>query len=154
MDQDLSANATFSKAVLLVEDNEDDILVTQRAFNKADKFQGRLFVAVDGEEALDFIHNKNTYKNKQDYPRPDIILLDINLPKLNGLEFLEIIKSDPKYNDIPVVILSSSENELDINQSYASGAASYLAKPVSFKKFMDIVNTFNDYWLLNRFPKR
>ncbi|MCP4050283.1 MAG: response regulator [bacterium] len=139
--------------MLLIEDNEDDVILTLRAFKKEESFTGRIYTAEDGEEALDFIYHKNKYQDVKVYPRPDLILLDINLPKINGLEFLSKIKSDPRYQCIPCILLTSSDNDNDVLVGYEHNVAGYLVKPVSFSKFMIIVKKFCDYWANVKFPK-
>lgn len=140
--------------VLLVEDNEADVKITLRAFEKG-QLNNSLHVVRDGEEALDFLYGLNTYQDHQDYPRPDLILLDINLPKIDGFNFLKKIKEDPDYQDIPVVMLTSSRNEGDMINSFKHGACSYIQKPVSFQQFVEIANGFSFYWqIINRFPPK
>jgi CheY-like chemotaxis protein len=138
--------------ILLVEDNEADVKITLRAFEKGRLHNG-INVARDGEEALDFIYGLKTYQDRQRYPRPDLILLDINLPKIDGFNVLKKIKEDPDYKDIPVIMLTSSRNEGDMVNSFKYGACSYIQKPVSFQQFVEIASGFKFYWqIINRFP--
>lgn len=140
--------------ILLVEDNEADIKITLRAFEKG-HLQNFLHVVRDGEEALDFIYGLNTYWDHQQYPRPDLILLDINLPKLDGFNVLKKIKEDTDYKDIPVIMLTSSRNEGDMVNSFKSGACSYIPKPVSFQRFAEMASGLKVYWqTINRFPAK
>ncbi len=138
--------------ILLVEDEDMDVEIALRAFEKG-KIQNRLFVVRDGQEALDFLSHQGQYQDKEKYPQPDLILLDIQLPKLNGFEVLKSIKASPLFNFIPVVMLTSSRNEEDVLKSYGAGAASYIPKPVSYADFVKVVGVFNFYWqIINKLP--
>lgn len=129
--------------ILLVEDNPGDIRLTIEAFKDA-KVANNLSVARDGEEAIQFLRKEKSF---QGAPTPDIILLDLNLPKLDGREVLEIIKEDQQLRTIPVVILTSSEAEGDIVQTYNLHANCYVVKPVDFEKFIKVIRSINDFWL-------
>lgn len=129
--------------ILLVEDNPGDVRLTQEAF-KDGMLRNNLHVVMDGEEAMQFLRNENSH---QDAPHPDLILLDLNLPKMNGREVLAAIKADPKLKNIPVVILTTSQDETDIMESYRQFASSYIVKPVSMDKFIKVVSSFKQYWL-------
>lgn len=129
--------------ILLVEDNPGDILLTQEALKTA-KVANTLSIARDGEEALQFLRRQGPFANA---PTPDIILLDLNLPRLDGREVLEEIKKDPNLRKIPVVILTSSEAESDVVQTYNLHVNCYVVKPIDFDKFMDVVHAINDFWL-------
>lgn len=129
--------------ILLVEDNPGDIRLTTEAFKNA-KIANHLHIARDGEEAVQFLHKEKPF---EDVPVPDIILLDLNLPKLDGREVLEIIKQDAALRHIPVVILTSSEAEIDVIQTYHLHANCYIVKPVDFDKFLSVISTINDFWL-------
>lgn len=138
--------------ILLIEDNEADIKITLRAFKKA-RLRNNIFVVTDGQEALDFIYHQEPYHDKEKYPVPDLILLDINLPKINGFEVLERIKGDTKLSYIPIVMLTSSKNDEDIVKSYGHGAASYIPKPITYEDFVNVVDGFNFYWhIINKLP--
>jgi len=138
--------------ILLVDDNEDDIEITVKAFKKA-KIKNNVFETHDGQEALDFIYHQGEFQDEAKYPRPDLILLDINMPKLNGYQVLEKLKADEKFNFIPVVILTSSKADEDVVKSYTNGAVSYIQKPVKFDDFMKFVEGFNFYWhIINKLP--
>lgn len=138
--------------ILLVEDTEADIKITLRAFKKA-RLRNNIYVCHNGQEALDFLYHQGDYKDAQQYPRPDLILLDINMPKLNGFEVLQKIKADPAYCAIPVVMLTSSKNESDIVSSYQKGATSFIQKPVEYEDFVKVVEGFNFYWnIVNKLP--
>jgi len=128
--------------ILLVEDNEGDILLTQSAFQEA-KIANTIHVAKDGEKALAFLNQEGEYA---DVPRPDIILLDINLPKIDGTQVLEKLKNDPLLKLIPVVVLTSSKAERDIVKSYKLHANSYIVKPVNFDDFRKIIDVIENFW--------
>ncbi|MBF0384496.1 MAG: response regulator [Candidatus Omnitrophica bacterium] len=131
--------------ILLVEDNEADAKIALRAFGEA-KVKNRIFVAKDGQEALEYLTATGKYISRREFPFPDIILLDINLPKLSGLELLKKIKSSPQLRAVPVVMLSSSEDEKDIRESYLSYASSYIRKPLGYDDFVKAIEIFNCYW--------
>lgn len=129
--------------ILLVEDNMGDIELTQEAFQEM-KICNQLHIARDGEEALDFLYRRGNYG---DAVRPDIILMDLNMPKKNGKEVLEAIKQDEILKDIPVVMLTSSDAERDIVKSYQLHANAYVVKPVDFQQFMYVMQTVENFWL-------
>lgn len=133
--------------ILLVEDNRMDVELTLDAFNEA-HFGNSIHVCSDGQEALDYLFGHGSYSDRCQYPLPDLILLDLNLPKVNGLEILEKIKVKPSLKRIPVVILTSSKDESDRARSYDSGVNSYLVKPVSFEGFLEVVKELAEYWLV------
>ena len=128
--------------VLLVEDSPGDIRLTQEAFRAANS-DIRLHVAMDGVEALAFLAQEGEHAAA---PRPDLILLDLNLPKKDGREVLKHIRGDDGLKSIPTVILTTSDSVIDINQSYNLQANSYLSKPVQLDKFETIVRSINDFW--------
>lgn len=137
--------------ILLVEDSEPDILLTQEAFEDA-SVKNRLHITRDGEEALHFLKKKGKY---QAVPRPDVILLDINMPRKNGLEVLQEIKADPELASIPVLMLTTSQAEEDVRNAYARHANGYVVKPVGFENFLDAIRAFERFWLtFVRFPPR
>jgi CheY-like chemotaxis protein len=133
--------------ILLVEDNPTDAELTLRALKKS-RMANRVVHVVDGEEALDFLFARGAFSDRKIEHGPKVVLLDLKLPKVDGLEVLKIIKSDARTKIIPVVILTSSQEEKDMIQSYESGANSYIVKPVDFDKFMEAVNDLGMYWLL------
>ena len=135
--------------ILLVEDNPDDVELTLRAFKK-NNLANEIVVARDGEEALEILFNPKRDDPRQ--KRPDLILLDLKLPKVNGLEVLQQIKSHPQIKLIPVVILTSSREEDDLIKSYQLGVNSYIRKPVDFDKFIEVVMQLGLYWLLLNEP--
>lgn len=129
--------------ILLVEDNEPDVVLTQEAFKEA-KIANSLYVAEDGVEALEFLRKQGKFAQ---VPRPDLILLDLNLPRKDGRAVLEEIKADPSLTSIPVVILTTSTDERDIIRAYTSHANCYIIKPVDFIQFMKIIKSIEGFWL-------
>lgn len=129
--------------ILLVEDNPDDVLITKRAFKKG-KIKNKLYTVENGIEAVKFLKKEDDYS---DAPTPALILLDINMPLMNGFQVLEKIKGDPKLRSIPVIMLTTSERDSDIDRAYALGCNSYIVKPVNFQKFLDVVINAQEYWL-------
>jgi CheY-like chemotaxis protein len=137
--------------ILLVEDNPSDIELTLHAFRKH-KLTNRIHVVRDGAEALDFIFGTGGYAGRDVTDRPKVILLDIKLPKVDGLEVLRRIKGDPRTRTIPVVLLTSSREERDIIDGYNLGGNSYIVKPVEFDQFTGAVRELGMYWLLLNKP--
>jgi CheY-like chemotaxis protein len=138
--------------IVLVEDNPNDIELTQRAL-KRHKIANRVMVARDGEEALEFIFGEGRYAGRNVLETPRVIFLDIKLPKVDGLAVLRRIKSDERTKRIPVVMLTSSEQEKDILNSYTYGVNSYIVKPIDFDKFSMAVSQLGLYWVvLNKPP--
>lgn len=133
---------TRAVEILLVEDNEGDIFLTKKAFAKA-KIINNIQVAMDGDEALRFLRKEGEYA---DVARPDIILLDINLPKKSGKEVLKEIKEDEALCAIPVIVLSSSKAEQDVVKTYELHANGYIVKPVDLMKFQEVVNAVENFW--------
>ncbi len=129
--------------ILLVEDNEGDIRLTIEAFKEA-KIRNQIKVVRDGEEALDYLRKQGKYA---DAPSPDIILLDINLPKIDGKEVLSTMKNDPLLKTIPVIMLTTSSAESDVQESYENHANCYVIKPVDLNKFMEVIRSIEDYWI-------
>ena len=135
--------------ILLVEDNEDDIILIEEAFAGA-RMMNVINNVRDGEAALAYLRQEGPYKNAV---RPGLILLDINMPKKNGFEVLEAIKANPQLQPLPVIILTTSEREEDVVRSFVYGACSYIRKPVSLERFIDVVKQFEVYWtLVSRIP--
>jgi two-component system response regulator len=128
--------------ILLVDDSPDDVALTLRAF-RANRITNKVDVASDGEEALDYLLRQSERR-----PKPVLILLDINLPKVSGLEVLRRIRTDERTRYLPVVVLSTSSEDRDIVESYDLGANSYVRKPVVFNEFVDAVKALGVYWLL------
>jgi len=133
--------------ILIVEDNKNDAEMALRAFKK-NHLTNNIYVVSDGEEALDFIYAKSKFESRKDAADPKIILLDLKLPKISGLEVLRKIKTDPEKKVIPVIIMTSSKEEKDMIESYQLGVNSYIVKPVDFDKFVDAVRDLGFYWLL------
>lgn len=131
--------------ILLVEDDPGDQNLTKRAFERA-KIGNRLFVVEDGEEALDFLLHRGDYLDGKNAPRPDLILLDLNLPKLDGPQVLDQIRSTPELRRIPIVVLTTSCQEEDILRSYDLGVNSYISKPVRAHEFVRVVEALENYW--------
>lgn len=129
--------------ILLVEDNPGDVRLTKEAFEQG-RINNTVHVTTDGVEALDFLSQRNEHA---DAPRPDIILLDIHLPKMNGDEVLETIRADPELKRLPVIVLTSSAAEEDIIKSYQLQANAYLTKPVDPVEFIETIRSFQQFWL-------
>ncbi|HBC87742.1 MAG TPA: two-component system response regulator [Lentisphaeria bacterium] len=137
--------------ILLVEDNPRDVEMTLRALKKRN-LANKVMVVNDGVEALDFIFSKGKYEGRSLANGPKVVLLDLKLPKVSGLEVLKKIKSDESTRIIPVVVLTSSQEEKDLVESYKLGVNSYITKPVDFDKFLDSVGELGLYWLLINKP--
>ena len=143
---------THQIEILLVEDNPNDVELTLHALRK-EKLANSIQVARDGEEALDFLFNTGKHSDRCAEPLPKLILLDLKLPKIDGMEVLKRLKADARTKTIPVVILTSSKEERDLVRSYNLGVNSYIQKPVDFDQFRDIVKTVGLYWLvINQSP--
>jgi two-component system, response regulator len=142
------------KMILLVEDNPDDEELTLRALKK-NKIGNNLAVARDGAEALDFLFGTGAYSNRDINNLPQVVLLDLNLPKVDGLEVLRRIRKNETTRLLPVVILTSSKEQQDIVKGYALGANSYIRKPVDFNQFVEAIRQLGLYWLvLNEAPQK
>ena len=129
--------------ILLVEDNEGDVILTLEALKQA-KLRNKISVVRDGEQALSFLYKEGKYQSEES---PHLILLDINLPKVDGKEVLARIKNDPYLKKIPVVILTTSSSEKDILEAYNNHANCYVTKPVDLNKFIDVIHTVEDFWI-------
>lgn len=139
------------KIILLVEDNEDDRLLTVRAFQKAG-IVNKVVAVNDGVEALDILFGTGAYEGKPLEPLPQVVLLDLNLPRVGGLDVLRKIRSEQRTKLLPVVVLTSSKEEEDIVRSYLAGANSYVRKPVDFREFADVAKHLGLFWLLLNEP--
>ena len=137
--------------ILLVEDNRDDEALTLRAFQK-NKITNPIIVARSGEEALDFLFGTGAHTGRDVSIRPLVMLLDLNLPRIDGLEVLRRVRANPHTKLLPVVVLTSSKEDEDVLTSYSLGANSYVRKPVSFGEFADAVRILGLFWLLANVP--
>jgi CheY-like chemotaxis protein len=137
--------------ILFVEDNMDDATLTMRALKKSG-LSNALFHVKDGAEALDFIYRKGAYASRSTEDKPKLILLDLKMPKISGIEVLEKIKSHPLYKAIPVVILTSSKEDPDIKKCYELGANSYIVKPVESDNFFQTIKELGMYWMILNQP--
>jgi CheY-like chemotaxis protein len=133
--------------ILLIEDNRMDIELTLDAFKEA-HINNAIHVAKNGQEGLDYLFGRGDYADRQKYPLPHLILLDLKMPRVDGFEVLRQVKAAPIIKRIPVIVLTSSKEEGDRALSYDIGANSYLVKPVSFEGFAEVVKHINGYWLL------
>ncbi len=139
--------------ILLVEDNMDDAEMTIRALRKKN-LSNRLTHLTDGEEALDFLFGRGKFKERDINLKPKLILLDLKMPKIDGMEVLEKVKSNSETKKIPVVVLTSSKEDPDLRKCYELGANSYIVKPVEFESFVNAVSELGLYWmLLNQVPR-
>jgi two-component system response regulator len=142
----------MEKMIMLVEDNPDDEELTLRALRKGN-IANDVFVARDGTEALDFLFGTGAHAGRKSLPLPAVVLLDLKLPKLNGIDVLKRMRADPRTKLIPVVVLTSSSEDEDMLKSYQSGANSYVRKPIEFSAFAHAVTQLGMYWmLLNQAP--
>ncbi len=133
--------------ILLIEDNRMDVELILDAFREA-RLGNQIHIARNGQEALDYLFGQGEYADRQAYPLPDLILLDLKMPGIDGHEVLRRVKGTPGLKRLPVVVLTSSREEGDRALSYDSGANSYLVKPVSFEGFLEVVRQVADYWLI------
>lgn len=136
-----------SKSILLIEDNPSDVALTRRALEKA-RIANELVIAEDGQEALDYLFATGTHVGRDTRQQPMLTLLDLKLPKVSGLEVLRRIRANAVTRRIPVVILTSSNEELDVTTSYDLGSNSYIRKPVDFNQFVQAVEQLGLYWLV------
>ncbi|MBU1187045.1 MAG: response regulator [Acidobacteria bacterium] len=134
-----------NKPILLVEDDIVDQMTVKRALKEI-HVTNRLIIANNGEEALFYLQNDT-------YEKPTLVLLDINMPKMNGIEFLKVVKEDKVLKKIPVIVLSSSKEDSDRIDSFDLGVAGYMVKPVDYKKFVDVIRTIHIYWKLSEMPE-
>jgi two-component system response regulator len=141
----------MTRTILLVEDNPDDVELTRIAF-KESRIANELVVAHDGEEALDYVFGTGKYAGRDAKVRPSVILLDLKLPKVDGLEVLRRLRADERTRRIPVVVLTSSREQEDVVESYDLGANSYVRKPVDFTQFLEATKQLDLYWLVLNEP--
>lgn len=131
--------------VLLADDDEDDRFLIKEAFLE-NKIENTLQHVSDGEELMDYLKNRGKFAEKFYYPRPDLILLDLNMPRKDGREALKEIKNDPELKSIPVIVLTTSSTEEDIQRTYEMGVNSFITKPVTYDGMVDLIKTLNQYW--------
>jgi CheY-like chemotaxis protein len=132
--------------ILMADDDPDDRQLTREAFEES-KLSNDLRFVEDGEELLDYLYRRGNYSDPESSPRPSIILLDLNMPRRDGREALQIIRSDPQMRPIRVIIMTTSKAEEDMLRSYDLSAASYITKPVTFERLVDVVRALGKYWL-------
>lgn len=140
------------KSILLVEDNPDDVELTRLAFEEAN-VANDLVVVADGAEALDYLFARGTHARRDPAELPSIVLLDLNLPRLDGREVLQAIRANPATRAVPVIVLTTSAEPLDVETSYALGVNSYIRKPVDFEQFVWAVKQVGLYWLVLNHPR-
>jgi CheY-like chemotaxis protein len=147
------SNAVFEHAViLLVEDLENDIFLIRRALTQA-HLTNPVHVVRDGEEAVEYLSGTGKYSNRDEYPLPGLILLDLKMPRMDGFQLIEWIRGQPGLNGIVVLVLTSSDRLRDVNRAYALGANSFLVKPIDFEQFVNLGNLLRKYWIKTvRFP--
>lgn len=131
--------------ILMADDDEDDIMLTEKALRQG-KLLNELYCVRDGEELLDYLFHQGAYTDAAEAPRPGIILLDLNMPKKDGREALKEIKANPDVNDIPVVVFTTSKAEEDIYRSYKLGVNSFITKPVTFDRLIEVMQMIGKYW--------
>jgi len=134
-----------NQPILLVEDSPEDFEATERAFRRAG-LKNPIFRCADGDAALDFLYRRGRYADPASAPRPGIVLLDLNLPGTDGREVLEVVKADANLKQIPIVVLTTSSDERDVQACYRAGANSYIQKPVDLDGFMRAIEHLNGYW--------
>ncbi|HVB23317.1 MAG TPA: response regulator [Ktedonobacteraceae bacterium] len=134
-----------SVVILMADDDEDDILLTQKALRQG-KLLNELHCVRDGEELLDYLFHQGDYTDAAKAPRPGIILLDLNMPRKDGREALKEIKANPDVNDIPIVVFTTSKAEEDIYRSYKLGVNSFITKPVTFDRLIEVMQMIGKYW--------
>ncbi|HVV01151.1 MAG TPA: response regulator [Verrucomicrobiae bacterium] len=132
--------------ILLVDDREDDILLVRRAFSRA-HVVNPVQTVKSGEEAVAYLQGEGKFSNRDEYPLPELILLDLKMPGMSGFDVLAWIREQPGLRTIRVVVLTASDHMRDVNRAYELGANSFLVKPVEFERFLDLANAINGYWL-------
>jgi CheY-like chemotaxis protein len=140
------------KFILLVEDEADDVLLIQRAFQKAG-MQNLLKIVRDGEQAIDYLDGTGVYADREQYPMPFLVLLDLNMPRTDGFEVLQRVRGEAELKRLLIVVLTSSNQQRDVDRAYELGANSYLVKPVEFDEMVHMIQRFEAYWSeINRTP--
>ncbi|HLI07557.1 MAG TPA: response regulator [Ktedonobacteraceae bacterium] len=137
--------AKDSIVILMADDDEDDILLTQKALRQG-KLLNELYCVRDGEELLDYLLHRGDYSDASKAPRPGVILLDLNMPRKDGREALREIKANPDLNDIPIVVFTTSKAEEDIYRTYKLGVNSFITKPVTFERLIEVMQMIGKYW--------
>ncbi len=137
--------------VLMAEDDEHDVIATRRAW-KTNKMANPLYIVKDGEECLDYLYRRGAYGDPVSSPSPGILLLDINMPKMDGLETLKAIRDSREFRQLPVIMLTTSQAEEDRIKSYSLGANAYIVKPIGFDNFSEAIRTINLFWKLVELP--
>lgn len=140
-----TAEPTRSIHVMLVDDDENDVRITRRALKKGE-VQNHVTVCRDGEEALAYLLGEGDFGDRSAHPQADLVLLDIHLPKMNGVEVLQAIKANPRLRRIPVLMLTTSTRQEDIAAAYIRGANGFVCKPIEFARFVETVKLLNAYW--------
>jgi|SRR5215471_563365 len=139
--------------ILLAEDREDDILLIRRAFKKV-FLSNPLFVVRDGEEAIDYLRGEAKYSNRKEFPLPDLLLLDLKMPRVDGFGVLKWLRQQPGLSSLRVVVLTSSDYISDVNRAYELGANSFMVKPLDFENFLELSRVMTSYWLqLSKTPQ-
>lgn len=131
--------------ILMVDDDPEDVFLTRHAFGKG-RIENDFRSVSNGKQLLDYLRNEGEFTDRKAHPRPNIVLLDINMPIMNGFEALEEIRKDPAIADVPVVIMTTSREHVDISRGYANGASSYIAKPVTPAAMSEVVEVISNYW--------
>ena len=142
---------TKLSTILLAEDDTVDVMTIRRAFEK-NGLTNPIYVVGDGEEALDYLRHKGKFAETDSAPRPGVILMDLSMPRMSGLELLLTLKTDPQLREIPVVVLTSSDEHQDVKTAFTRGAAGYIVKPVTFEKFAKALSTVQMYWTRSELP--
>jgi CheY-like chemotaxis protein len=132
--------------ILLVEDRQDDVILIERAFNNAG-IRNPFFVVRDGEEGMAYLHGTGKYANRDEFPLPDIMLLDLKMPKMDGFEVLHEVRKNKNFAALRIIVLTSSEEIYDVNRAYDLGANSFLVKPLEFENFTAMMRTLSAFWL-------
>ena len=139
--------------ILIADDDPDDRFLVQEAMSETG-LKNELFFVKDGQELLDYLNGNGEYTDGKTAPRPSLILLDLNMPRMDGREALALLKADPDLRRIPVVVLTTSNAEDDINRTYDLGVASYITKPVTFDGLIEMIQIFSDYWFnITKLPR-
>ncbi|WP_211093230.1 MULTISPECIES: response regulator [Flammeovirga] len=140
--------------ILYADDDPEDRMLTQEAFEES-KLASQLFFVEDGEELMEYLNHEGKYSDTKEYPLPDLILLDLNMPKKDGRECIKEIKEIEEVKNIPIVVLTTSNNEEDVLKTYNLGVSSFITKPVTFDSMVDIVKSLNQYWFqIVRLPNK